>query len=267
MVRSFLTRLFGSVTQTVRLVPCLLVCLACATPFPIENLEEGMTTETVREKFGAPKAMEVAGGGGGISCWTYWHEEQYWKASLLFFHGLLAIPINALRPGVTWDASYLVRNSVFLRFEEDKLVSWRALDPVMEEYENPIFEPFFHDPFRQDDDWEPDYWWGPDYYEVQLEPSLSDPPTCHSPYEPPTPCKLERTTAEGRVEVGDTSYVARNYVSLRLEPTTSSNEERISVNCGQPLKILGKRGGWCHVEDNVGTIGWVGCVFLESKPH
>ena len=41
MLRSFL------------LVPCLLICLACATPtptpFPIEKLAKGMTTETVRE--------------------------------------------------------------------------------------------------------------------------------------------------------------------------------------------------------------------------
>ena len=51
MVRSFLTRLANSVTRTVLLIPCLLICLACATPFPIEDLEEGMTDETVRESF------------------------------------------------------------------------------------------------------------------------------------------------------------------------------------------------------------------------
>ena len=52
MIRLFLTRLANSVTRTVLLVPCLLTCLACATPrtFPFENLEEGMTTEMVREE-------------------------------------------------------------------------------------------------------------------------------------------------------------------------------------------------------------------------
>jgi hypothetical protein len=57
MMRSFPTRLVSSATRTVLLIPCLLICLVCATPFPIENLEEGMTTETVRERFGAPEAM------------------------------------------------------------------------------------------------------------------------------------------------------------------------------------------------------------------
>ena len=49
MMRSFLIRLANSVTRAALLVPCLLVCLACATPFPIDSLEEGMTHETVRE--------------------------------------------------------------------------------------------------------------------------------------------------------------------------------------------------------------------------
>ena len=44
MLRSFL------------LLPCLLICLACATPFPIESLEEGMTAEAVRAEFGEPES-------------------------------------------------------------------------------------------------------------------------------------------------------------------------------------------------------------------
>ena len=83
-MRSFLTRFPNSRIGVVLLVPCLLVCLACATPFPIESLEQGMTYETVREKFGEPEAIRIA-----ISCsrspckpegvessWTYVHEEQ-----------------------------------------------------------------------------------------------------------------------------------------------------------------------------------------------
>lgn len=42
MLRSFL------------LVPCLLICLACATPFPFDDLKNGMTAEAVRERFGEP---------------------------------------------------------------------------------------------------------------------------------------------------------------------------------------------------------------------
>ena len=41
------------------LVPFLLICVCCATPFPIENLKEGMTMEAVRENFGEPKAEEA----------------------------------------------------------------------------------------------------------------------------------------------------------------------------------------------------------------
>jgi hypothetical protein len=300
MVRPFLTRLFDAITRTVFLVPCLQICLACAIPFPIENLEVGMTTETVREKFGAPKAMEVAGGGGGISCWTYWHEEQDWIPTALFIPScLVVIPVHALLPGVTWDAWYLVRNSVFLYFVADKLVSWEAIEPIMEEYETPIHThrqmsdgtvvwgpPFPKEPLSPPGFWQ-DYDWEADDYRVQLGPSVGDPPTCGSLGGPPiiptglqwvsdpstghpepeTSCESERESAEGRVEVGDMRYVARNSVSLWLEPTASSNEERISVNRGQPLKILARRCGWCRVEDNVGTKGWVGCVFLESKPH
>jgi hypothetical protein len=41
----------------VLLVPCLLVCLACATPFPIEKLKEGMTAEEARQAFGEPHVI------------------------------------------------------------------------------------------------------------------------------------------------------------------------------------------------------------------
>ena len=42
-MRSFPTRLVSSVSRSLLLAPCLLVGLACATPFPIESLEKGMT--------------------------------------------------------------------------------------------------------------------------------------------------------------------------------------------------------------------------------
>ncbi len=59
MVRSFLTCLVGSVTRVVLLAPCLLICLACATPFPLENLEKGMTMEQATEAFGGPSSTNA----------------------------------------------------------------------------------------------------------------------------------------------------------------------------------------------------------------
>ncbi len=59
MMRSFLTRLANSLTRTLLLVPCLLICLACATPFPLENLEKGMTMEQATEAFGEPSSTNA----------------------------------------------------------------------------------------------------------------------------------------------------------------------------------------------------------------
>ena len=42
-MRSFLTRIVDSAVRAVLLIPCLLLCVSCATPFPIESLEKGMT--------------------------------------------------------------------------------------------------------------------------------------------------------------------------------------------------------------------------------
>ena len=47
MLRSFL------------LASCLLVCLACATAFPIESLEKGMTMEQATEAFGEPSSTNT----------------------------------------------------------------------------------------------------------------------------------------------------------------------------------------------------------------
>ena len=58
MMRSFLPRFPHSLIGAVLLIPCLLICPACATPFPIENLERGMTAETVLEKLARLEVIE-----------------------------------------------------------------------------------------------------------------------------------------------------------------------------------------------------------------
>jgi hypothetical protein len=118
MLRSFL------------LAPCLLVCLACATPLPIENLEQGMTTEAVREDFGEPQAID----GDNIgSVWRYTHEEQNWVGTAyctLFAPGCaLMSPFTLLGEGET--AFHLVgvdERPLVLYFEANKLNSWVLLD-------------------------------------------------------------------------------------------------------------------------------------------
>ena len=115
MLRSFL------------LAPCLLICLACATPFPTENLEEGMTMETVRKEFGAPEAIET-GPDGTESSWTYVHEEkglQEWVNTLVPLT-YFSIPLNVAF-GDSWDYGYVLRGSVVLDFEEEKLARWIVL--------------------------------------------------------------------------------------------------------------------------------------------
>ena len=127
-MRSFLTRLVNSVTRAVFLAPCLLICLACATPFPSENLKARMTTEAVREEFGAPKAVE-ARPGTAESCWTYWHEEQDWFGTFFPLSPVSTL-LTALLPWTLWDAHYVQRNSVFLHFEGGELVWWEAIPPT-----------------------------------------------------------------------------------------------------------------------------------------
>ena len=82
MVRSFPTRIANSLMGVVLLIPCLLVYLACATPFPLDSLEEGMTTEAVREKFGAPEDVQTAPE-GVEPFWTYVDEEKIWFPTIL----------------------------------------------------------------------------------------------------------------------------------------------------------------------------------------
>ena len=82
-MRSFPTRLVDSAAR-VLLLPCLLLFLACATPFPIESLEEGMRTETVRESFGEPEAIKTEPG-GVESSWSYVHEQRFFLGTFLSF--------------------------------------------------------------------------------------------------------------------------------------------------------------------------------------
>ena len=102
MVRPSLTRLIDSAARAVLLIPCLLICLACATPFPLENLEEGMTTGTVWENFGEPEAISWPG--RAESSWSYVHEERDWFI--------------------------VIRKPVVLHFESEKLVGWEVLEPT-----------------------------------------------------------------------------------------------------------------------------------------
>ena len=92
--------------RSLLLVPFLLIGLACATPFPIDSLEEGMTTEAVREEFGAPEAIET-GPEGTESSWKYLDERLSWQ-SFIFPHALLAIPICAAIPDMPFRLATLL---------------------------------------------------------------------------------------------------------------------------------------------------------------
>ena len=109
----------------------LFLCVACATPFPVQNLEAGMTVETVRREFGAPADTTQ-------SSWTYVHEEQIWfdtfLASSVFFPPCLLTTVVALPFGVVehWcDPVFptVQKSPVVLHFEAEKLANWDVLDP------------------------------------------------------------------------------------------------------------------------------------------
>lgn len=139
-----IARLVDSFTSLVLLAPSLLICLACATPFPIENLEEGMTAETVRENFGEPEAIDTVWDPttwtyDAESSWTYVHEEQNpWElsvvVSLLFPPQIVATVIGIVgtlvtgRLGFQWDWAYIERKPVVLHFEQEKLARWKVIE-------------------------------------------------------------------------------------------------------------------------------------------
>ncbi|MCZ6714898.1 MAG: hypothetical protein O7B29_13220 [Deltaproteobacteria bacterium] len=54
-MQSFPTRLVGSAARSLLLAFCMASCLACATSFPLDTLEVGMTKEQVTEAFGEPR--------------------------------------------------------------------------------------------------------------------------------------------------------------------------------------------------------------------
>ena len=115
MMRSFLTYLVNSVTRVVLLAPCLLICLACATPFPIENVQEGMTTEMVRETFGQPESIQVLSGNTVSGRWCYLTEEQLWPMTFFPLSPLLTLvqlPFAAVLPNVRWDDVYVGKREV-----------------------------------------------------------------------------------------------------------------------------------------------------------
>ena len=131
MLRSFL------------LVPCLLICVSCATPFPLDSLEEGMTMETVRENFGAPEAIET-GPEGTESSWKYLDERLSWQM-FIFPQALLSIPICAAIPDKPWDCVYTYSVPVLLRFEGKKLARWEVIEPV--DSGSGYYDPFWQQQF------------------------------------------------------------------------------------------------------------------------
>jgi hypothetical protein len=96
MMGIFLTFLANSVTRATPLILCLLVCISCATPFPVENLEFGMTAKEVRESVGEPRFIHRD------QTWIYTHEE--WS----------------------WDEFYVVKKEAFLHFDRGLLTGWQV---------------------------------------------------------------------------------------------------------------------------------------------
>ena len=131
MMRSFLTRLVNSVTRVVLPVPCLLICLACATPFPFEKLDKGMTTEAAREKFGAPERITARQ--GKRVRWCYEHEEKPWNYWVATFFPLtyIAIPLHIALVGGRWDDLFVEKKPVVLDFEGEKLVRLDVYEPLL----------------------------------------------------------------------------------------------------------------------------------------
>jgi hypothetical protein len=114
MMRPFLTRLANSLIGIVLLILCLLICLACATPFPVETLEEGMTPLAVQQAVGEPRFIAPNG------VWIYTHEEQ--------------------------NVGGVVQKDVFLHFDGERLVQWQVTEPFPPPFVNispPKCEPSF----------------------------------------------------------------------------------------------------------------------------
>lgn len=233
-MRSFLTRIPSALFSVVLLVPCLPIYLGCATSFPVEDLEAGMLAEAARDEFGEPEAIENGSGDAG-SCWCYHDDEQDW---LFTFFPLTPLFIPIAVANGRWDYYYVNRKTVTLHFEEEKLVRWEMRKPsgwFVREYPSFRTNAFGEEVFEAGDTY-----------------------MGHAP-----DCNLAQAHTEGQIKAGDTCQVARNYVSLWLEPSASG--ERQILDSGQPMRVIGRRCQWCHVEDESGKQGWVACVFLESE--
>ena len=151
MLRSFPTRFPNSLTGAVLLVPCLLICLACATSFPVENLEEGMTPEAVLERFGEPRTME-ANPVGSDSYWTYANRELEVGAVILGWPWAPLFVAVSWLPNFEWDDPYMSSSEVMLRFEGEKLARWEVSYPGVGSVYNPApLNPINTDPFFQGD--------------------------------------------------------------------------------------------------------------------
>ena len=232
MMRSFRTRLVNSVAQVVVLVPCLLIYLACATPFAIEKLQEGMTTETVREKFGDPESIETGPFFFGDSCWRYVHEVQDWEGT---WFPLTPVFIPFFAAFDRWDALYVRRRPVLLHFKGEKLVRWELIEPVRTGSTARLV------------DWGPPMRFEHAYYELTFS-------TCEE-------VEKSRTFLP---RMGETGYVTRNLAALWSAPTTSS-ERKAFLDRDQRVKFLERKDQWCHVEDDSGSDGWISCVFLTAS--
>ena len=153
VMQSFPTRLVGSVARVALVTPCLLIGLACATPFPIENLEPGMTAESLRENFGEPRSVgmwPVESEPGDLllsfdtttTSWTYVHEMQDWFST--FITSTVFLPHCALLTAVTMPFGVdhdhwcsiggkgiptVAEGTVVLYFEEENLVRWAVIEP------------------------------------------------------------------------------------------------------------------------------------------
>jgi poly(3-hydroxybutyrate) depolymerase len=75
-MRPFPSPLGGPAAQAFLLVSSPAPQLACATPFPAENLATGMTTETAYENLGGPEAIDT-NSLTRSSC-TYTDQAQWW---------------------------------------------------------------------------------------------------------------------------------------------------------------------------------------------
>lgn len=215
-----------------------LLCVACASPFPLEDLEEGMTSETVRDSFGEPEARET-GPQGKTSCWTYLEDPSRLSAA---------------------------RSVVLLDFDEDRLARWDVYEPLVVPGTarwKPVGVPAPGCPSSS-------------IAQTPCTPVYTvDPPTFLPFPEPPT-CGAVRAQVgrPGGLRVGDTGTLRADRVSLWSEPTVS-RARRAYLESGRRLKLLEKKAGpgltwWCQVEDDCGGEacggeGWILCEFLAAS--